>query len=108
MNQLTLNHAETAKAEQSAAGKSGRVAGHRERAHDAHDGYTVQDTLMQARGDYEAERPPANLNELNATSAHTQAAELREQVAHMINKQAIISHFEVRCKFENGSSNLFP
>ena len=41
----------------------------------------MQDELSQARGDYETERHRANLNERDATSAHTQAAKLRVQVA---------------------------
>ena len=81
VNQLTLNHAEqlrqTSQMQERADESHGNVKGLTMRMME------MQDMLTQARGDYEAERHRANLNERDATSAHTQVAELREQVAQL-------------------------
>ena len=81
VNQLTLNHAEqlrqSSQLQERAEESQGNVKGLTMRMME------MQDMLTQARGDYEAERHRANLNERDATSAHTHVAELREQVAQL-------------------------
>ena len=81
VNQFMLNHAEqlrqSSQLQERADESQGNVNGLLIRVID------LQDMLIQARGDYEAERHRANLNERDATSAHTQAAELRDQVAQL-------------------------